>query len=118
MISRGKSEYYTTLVSSKDDSKGVWQALNTILHREKVSTLPDVPAEILSDQFADYFIDKISKIRSVFPDQADTDQSSLYNFPLTFSAFSPVDEGRHLYLNSSNLVLQNLVHWMLGLHIC
>ena len=86
------SEYYTTLVSSKDDSKGVWQALNAILHREKVSILPDVPAEILSDQFADYFIEKINKIRSVFPDQPDTDQSSLFNFPLTFSAFSPVDE--------------------------
>ena len=49
LISQAKLEYYITLVSSKDDSNGVWQTLNTILHKKKVSTLPDVPADILSD---------------------------------------------------------------------
>ena len=51
--------------------------------------------EILSNQFADYFIEKINKIRSFFPDlpnKSDTYQSASDHLLPTFSAFSSVDE--------------------------
>ena len=71
-----------------------------------VEVCRDVPPEILFDQCADYFIEKINQTRSVFPDllnKYDIYQSGSNNFLPTFSVFSPVDKAFVFKLIKSSL---------------
>ena len=69
MISSAKSQYYTDCVdAAKENPKKLWKTLNSILHRNPETVLPDRDSDkSLADRFSAYFIDKIAKIQAVFP---------------------------------------------------
>lgn len=63
MSDEAKRVYYRDAVSTKDQ-KELYKAANKLLSRQKVDTLPSHrSAEELANQFADFFEDKIIKIR-------------------------------------------------------
>ena len=68
MMSKSKSDYYTSLLSYKSDNpRHMWNSVNKILHREKSKPLPDhTSLDTLCSSFSKFFTDKITLIRSNF----------------------------------------------------
>ena len=72
----------------------MWKCLNLILHRKSGSTLPDSSSnQNLADKFAEYFIDKISRISSAFPDFSPSPIERPNVIAPDFSTFATVSEG-------------------------
>ena len=69
-MAKSKSDYYTHMVSNNSESlRQLWNCINKILHRRPASYLPNhVSIKSLCDSFSSHFKDKISLIRSAFPD--------------------------------------------------
>ncbi len=54
--------------ANSHNKKDLWKALNSILHRNKLSILPDTSSlKDLANRFGQYFVDKIAKISATFP---------------------------------------------------
>ena len=85
---------YTKLVEdSCGDSKKLWKFLNLIFHLKSGSTLHDNSSnQNLGDKFPDYFIDKISRIHSAFPDSSTSSTERQNVIAPNFSPFSTVLE--------------------------
>ncbi len=60
----GMSEFYTTLVDqNKDDPKGMYRVIDSLLHRKKSLPLPPhESASDLAEEFSAFFLGKIEKI--------------------------------------------------------
>jgi len=90
-IANAKQRYYSSAVSNAVNSKNLWKTVNGLLHRSPAPSLPSLPAEALSEQFALYFSDKISNLRSSIT----SDSNSTPHLPrptqssVEFSAFTP-----------------------------
>ena len=69
-MAKAKSDYYTNMVSNNSESpRQLWNCINQILHRRPAPSLPNqVSIKSLCDSFSSHFKDKISLIRSAFPD--------------------------------------------------
>ena len=63
-IANAKQQYYSSAVSNSVNSKNLWKTVNGLLHRSPSPSLPSLPVESLPQQFACYFTDKISNLRS------------------------------------------------------
>jgi len=93
-IANAKRQYYSSAVSNAVNSRNLWKTVNGLLHRSPVPSLPSLPTESLPNQFACYFSDKISNLRSSIT--RPTDSYSTPHFPSPthssdeFSVFSPV----------------------------
>ena len=68
MMSKSKSDYYTSLLSNNSaNPRHMWNSVNKILHREKSKPLPDYTSlDTLCSSFSKFFTDKITRIRSNF----------------------------------------------------
>ena len=69
-MAKAKSDYYTNMVSNNSESpRQLCNYINQILHRRPAPSLPNhVSMKSLCDSFSSHFKDKISLIRSAFPD--------------------------------------------------
>ena len=107
MMSKSKSDYYTSLLSNNSDNpRQMWNSVNKILHREKSKPLPDhTSLDTLCSSFSKFFTDKITLIRSNF----DTNDH-IHNFSKpphvtnTMDQFTPTttSEVRSIILKSTN----------------
>src|SRR5688572_10377690 len=66
-IANAKQQYYSSAVRNAANSKNLWKTVNGLLHRSPSPSLPSLPVESLPQQFACYFTDKISNLRSSIP---------------------------------------------------
>ena len=66
MMSKSKSDYYTSLLSNNSDNpRQMWNSVNKFLHRDKSKPLPDhTSLDTLCSSFSKFFTDKITLIRS------------------------------------------------------
>jgi hypothetical protein len=64
-----KADYFNNKVNdNRGDQKTLFQVANSLLHRNKSKPLPmHTDTQILANDFADYFVGKIKKIRESFP---------------------------------------------------
>jgi hypothetical protein len=92
-----KRDYFCSkLKDSNSDQKQLYSIANTLLHRTKTRKLPTfTEPETMAERFADYFNDKIQKIRDTF--KLDTkDASAAFandtNAAATLCDFKPTDE--------------------------
>lgn len=98
-IKTAKQEYYSNQVTSNiGNPKSLWTTVNNILHRRQSSPLPtSSPTEIsLPTAFANFFNDKISKLRLNIQSALDRSVSPHHPEPLshpaTFSQFRQVTQ--------------------------
>ncbi len=114
MIAKAKRQFYTDSINdTKDDPKKLWKTLNTILHRKHESVLPEhSSAKSLADRFADFFIEKISKIQATFSSN-ETFQVNPSKAPVSFlDGFSVVSEDEvRKVINSSPTKSCSLDPW-------
>ena len=68
MMSKSKSDYYTSLLSNNSANAGhMWNSVNKIIHREKSKPLPDYTSlDTLCSSFSKFFTDKTTLTRSNF----------------------------------------------------
>ena len=68
MISKSKSDYYTSLLSNNSaNPRHMWNSVNKNFHREKSKPLPDYTSlDTLCSSFSKFFTNKITLIRSNF----------------------------------------------------
>src|SRR5574339_1146204 len=71
-VAQAKKQYYSSLISNASDSKTLWKTVNSLLHRTSMPTYPSQPIESLPDQFASFFSEKVSNLRSSIPTTPDT----------------------------------------------
>ena len=98
IIVKAKSSYYSSQISNCSNSKQIFDISNRILGKAQSSPLPsNLPASQLPDKFCEFFISKVSKIRSDL-DQLVTDSGSISDSVphcdsnLVFDSFAPVTE--------------------------
>ena len=91
-----KERYYSDKISENErDSKALFQISNYLLHKEKNDVLPThSSAGDLANRFADYFTDKISKIRQELAQNTDAGdhQSEITTSMNQLESFSRVTE--------------------------
>ena len=68
LITETKKNYYNNkIMSTKGDQKQLFKIINSVFHNKKESQLPSRDStEDLTNDFSDYFIDKITSLRSRF----------------------------------------------------
>ena len=68
LANKDKGSYYTNLITANSrDPKKLWQSLRKVLHRTSKTVLPAHSSDkTLTDMFASFFSNKISKIRDTF----------------------------------------------------
>ena len=103
-----KKRYYSNLVSSSSSSpRHLWKTVNHLLHRKTSSPLPSVSTPSLSEKFASFFSDKVSKLRLAFQNTSPV-LSPHFPEPLisppSFPSFAPAthDEIHKILLNCPN----------------
>ena len=97
-IAHAKCEYYSqNFVESTKNPRDLYKTVNTLLNKATVSTFPTVfPEELLPGKFAEFFKEKISKIRAEFRPptcvQLATDEVSLISDINQLRTFHPASE--------------------------
>ena len=98
-------EHYSNKVEMcKNDSKSLFQLTNSLLVYQQQKKLPDSDDQILSNQFNDFFHNKIARIKA----HLNTDShSEIYEQPLTDTKFTILrpttsNEIRSLIMTSNN----------------
>lgn len=103
IINNSKSKFYSDLIDENvHDPKKLWKSLHTVMHRTRISVLPEDPSNTsLANKFCNYFIDKINNIRSNFI-ASKSPSFTPERPPPPFSDFSTVscEEVRKIILNS------------------
>ena len=107
LCAKAKTDFYSGKIEETNkDQKKLFQVSNELLHRKKVSSLPSHadPSE-LADKLADYFSDKIEKIRDTF--NPSSDSSSLLepapdDVPILTELLPTTEEELKKIINSSN----------------
>lgn len=72
MMTKAKSLYYSNIIKENSaDQRSIWKAFNRILHRSLPAQLPtSLSISSLAETFGNFFVDKISIIRSTFPNSS------------------------------------------------
>ena len=95
MCRDAKQDYYCLKIEEcGNDQKKVFNLANSLMNNKKDSSLPSICSSELSEKFADYFTDKIAKIRESFENNDNGLTSSEYserNIP-DLSVLSPTSE--------------------------
>lgn len=105
MMSKAKSACYSDMIkTSSSDPKSLWRTFNTILHRCAPTKLPSYTSiSSLAEKFGNFFVDKITIIRSSFPaaGEAEVCDSPFVSRTL-LQGFTPAteEEVRRLVLSS------------------
>ncbi len=89
-VKEAKLAYYTETIKDSKDNKTVFKLTNTLFHNNKAVSLPAHEDPKLSNEFAQYFQEKIDKIRQTFPTTA---SASVPNAPSTAAKlpeFTPI----------------------------
>ena len=99
--------YYSNMVSDNvERSRQLWNCINKILHRMPAPSLHNhVSIESLCDSFSSHFKNKISLIRSAFPDHTlHPEQVDSPQVNSLLASFTPatVDEVRKIIMSSPN----------------
>ena len=115
LAEKAKSRHYSTKISeSKGDPKKLWGEINKILHRPTERVLPSQPLAEACENFSQYFVQKIEKIRETFPDTSSATTTATHQLPAAklLTDFHQSRKMRHG--NSSDYLLASLVYWILG----
>ena len=93
LANKDKGSYYTNLITAYSrDPKKLWQSLRKVLHRTSETVLPAHSSDkSLTDMFASFFSNKISKIRDTFASSGSFNDAP-DSVPPAFNAFMPVTE--------------------------
>ena len=98
MLSAAKRAFFRNTISENQHSpKKLWQSLNSLLHRNTSSCLPnsDTPSE-LATSFLNYFNDKIHNLRASIPASSGPDYAALSN---SVSRPAPPQHSQYLSLH-------------------
>jgi len=108
LMSKAKSDYYTQVVrDNSSDQRSLWRALNHVLHRSPPRSLPEFCSiGQLATRFGSFFKDKITAIRTAFPNTPMSDDTVSHDILITpsLSTFCPAteDEIRRLVMAAPN----------------
>ena len=106
-MAKAKSDYYTYIVSNSSESpRQLWNCINQILHRRPAPSIPNhVSIKSLCGSFSTHFKDKISLIRSAFPDHTlstvNVDSPLVNTFLVSFEP-ATADEVKKIIMSSPN----------------
>ena len=118
LAEKAKCQHYSNKISeSKGDPKKLWGEINKILHRSNESVLPSQPLAEACENFSQYFVQKIDKIRETFPHTfSATPTTSLPHITCLLRSYLPSFylSRKMRHANSSDYLLANLVYWILG----
>ena len=94
MTKAARKDFYTKLVQDNcHDSKKMWKSLNSVLHRGPRTVLPDRSCDLgLAEKFSEFFVNKISKIRTAFPVASSPNVAPPHSSIPNFSSFGNVTE--------------------------
>ena len=69
-MEKAKANLYADIIlENSEDSKKLWKSINNILHRFPAPSLPEnVSLKTIGEKFSNFFVDKITIIRSKFLD--------------------------------------------------
>ena len=70
-MEKAKANFYANIIlENSEDQKKPWKSINNILHRFPAPSLPEnISLKTICEKFSNCFADKITIIRSQFPDQ-------------------------------------------------
>ena len=70
IMEKAKANFYAYIIlENSEDPKKLWKSINNILHRfPALSLLENLSLETICEKFSNFFVDKITIIRSKFPD--------------------------------------------------
>ena len=70
IMEKAKAHFYANIIlENSEDPKKLWKSMNNILHRFPAPSLPDnLSLETICEKFSNFFVDKITIIRSKSPD--------------------------------------------------
>ena len=70
IMEKAKANFYANIIlENSDDPKKLWKSINNILHSFSAPSLPEnLSLKTICEKFANFFVDKITIIRSKFPD--------------------------------------------------
>ena len=100
-----KQKYYSSLVlENEKDQKQLFKIVKDLSKESKQTTLPKYDSDAqLADDFGDYFIEKVDKIREKFPTTTDFDKYDKHDESFaSFANFEPVSAE-----NVKKLVMQS-----------
>ena len=96
MVSQEKTQFYSSLVTeNKGDPKGLFKVIDKLLHRKEPMPLPPCDSdEELANNFANFFVGKIDKIRQELTEvqSNDIDILETKKYISQLSVFSPASE--------------------------
>ena len=123
LVDQAKKDYYSGKISEcANDQKQLFKIVNSLFHKSKDTPLPSFEsAEELADRFANFFVEKINKIRQQLASvQSNTDESQKIQNPPSskeLSVLEPAseDEIRKLIMSSAtkSCNLDPLPTWLL-----
>ena len=69
-MEKTKANFYANIIlKNSEDPKKLWNSINNILHRFPAPSLPEnISPKTICEKFSNFFVDKITIIRSKFPD--------------------------------------------------
>ena len=69
-MEKAKANFYANIIlANSEDPKKLWKSINNILHRFHDPSLPEnLSLKTMCENFSNFFVDKITIIRSKFPD--------------------------------------------------
>ena len=69
-MEKAKTNFYANIIlENSEDPKKLWKSINNILHRFPAPSLPEnLSLKTICEKFSNFFVDKITIIRSKFPD--------------------------------------------------
>ena len=70
IMKKAKTIFYASIIlENSEDPKKLWKSVNNILHRFPAPSLPEnLSLKTICEKFSNFFVDKITIIRSKFPD--------------------------------------------------
>ena len=69
-MEKAKANFYANIIlENSEDPKKLWKSTNNTLHRFPAPSLPEnLSIKTIFEKFPNFFVDKITIIRSKFPD--------------------------------------------------
>ena len=83
IVHKAKSAFFSSKIIDCTSSKELFDVTKTMLNKSKLPPLPSMPSPVLSQKFADFFIEKIEAIRKSFDNKSVTSAT-----PTTYSIFT------------------------------
>ena len=104
LIAKSKKEYISELVLEKQsDQKSLFKMVKELTHTNKKQVFPEhVNKKQLANDFSNFFVDKIDKIRSNFNDTGDFSQYDRVNTSTSITDFNKITEDEVLKVISKS----------------